>query len=73
MTREIIQIKTEYIRMDDLLKMGGAVGTGGQAKVVIQAGQVFLNGAVCTQRGKKLRPGDKVLFDNCLYEVQGES
>jgi len=73
MTKEMIPIKTEYIRLDDLLKIGGAVGTGGHAKVVIQDGQVLLNGVVCEQRGKKLRAGDTVQYDNCLYEVCGEN
>jgi len=72
MKREEVSIQTEYIRMDNLLKKYATVETGGQAKLVIQAGQVFLNGAVCTQRGKKLRGGDQVIFENILYEVRRE-
>jgi ribosome-associated protein len=36
------------------------VGTGGEAKIRIAAGEVSVNGEVCTQRGKKLRGGDRV-------------
>ena len=40
-----------------------AVGTGGESKIVIQNGDVLVNGEVCTMRGKKIRPGDTVAFD----------
>ena len=58
-----IKIKTEYIKLQDLLKFSGAVETGGDAKMIIQEGRVTVNGAICTMRGKKLRPGDTVFFD----------
>ena len=66
---ETIQIDTEFIRLDALLKLTGAVGTGGQAKLVIQDGQVLVNGETCTMRGKKLRPGDTASFEGVTYEV----
>jgi ribosome-associated protein len=50
------------IRLDQFLKHLGAVGTGGHAKVVIQAGEVTLNGAVETRRRKQLSPGDIVAY-----------
>ena len=53
-----IEITTEFIKLDALLKFAGAVETGGEAKQVIQDGQVSVNGEVCPMRGKKLRPGD---------------
>ena len=53
-------IKTEFIKLDAFLKFAGLVGTGGEAKIRIQEGQVTVNGEVCTMRGKKLRPGDTV-------------
>ena len=59
---ETITITTEFIKLQDLLKLAGMVYTGGEAKVLIQDGTVTVNGAVCTQRGKKLRPGDIVAF-----------
>ena len=43
-----------------MLKYAGLVETGGEAKLLIQQGQVQVNGEVCTMRGKKLRGGDTV-------------
>ncbi len=60
MTTRSFMLQDEYIRLDDLLKLTGCVETGGQAKVMIQAGRVTVNGEVCTMRGKKLRGGEKV-------------
>lgn len=55
-----IHIETEFIKLDAFLKYAGLVGTGGEAKIRIQEGEVAVNGEVCTVRGKKLRPGDAV-------------
>lgn len=60
---EKILIYTEFIKLDSLLKLAGLVETGGEAKLLIQNGQVEVNGEVCTMRGKKLRPGDSVTLD----------
>ncbi|MBO5798382.1 MAG: RNA-binding S4 domain-containing protein [Clostridia bacterium] len=57
---QTITIHTPFIRLDALLKLAAAVESGGQAKVLIQGGQVLVNGAVCEMRGKKLVDGDKV-------------
>ena len=57
---ETIQITTEFIKLDQLLKFANLVGTGGEAKLAIQDGLVTVNGEVCTMRGKKIRPGDRV-------------
>ena len=66
---ENIEITTEYIKLQDLLKFAAAVQTGGEAKVVIQEGGVTVNGEVCTMRGRKIRPGDDVCFDGQNYAV----
>ena len=66
---EKITIETEYIKLDSLLKFAAVVGTGGEAKYVISEGMVSVNGEVCTIRGKKLRPGDKVSFHGLDFEV----
>lgn len=66
---EKIQIDTEYIKLDSLLKFAALVATGGEAKYVISEGMVEVNGEICTQRGKKLRPGDKVRFERFEIEV----
>ena len=57
---ENIVITTEFIKLQDLLKFANLVGTGGEAKIIIQEGEVKVNGEVCTMRGKKIRPGDIV-------------
>ena len=66
---ETITITTEYIKLQDLLKFAAAVETGGEAKLVIQEGDVTVNGEVCTMRGKKIRPGDVVTFRGHEYAV----
>lgn len=57
-----LRINTEYIRLDNLMKLSGAVDTGGQAKIFIQGGEVLVNGEPCLMRGKKMRPGDSFKF-----------
>ena len=57
---ENIVITTEFIKLQDLLKFANLVSTGGEAKIIIQEGEVKVNGEVCTMRGKKIRPGDIV-------------
>ena len=69
MKKESISIDTEFIRLDALLKRGGAVDTGGQAKFEIQSGNVQVNGEPCTMRGKMMRPGDQAVYNNVCYEV----
>lgn len=69
MKKEQIIIDTEFIRLDALLKFGGALDTGGQAKLVIQDGLVKVNGEICTMRGKKMRPGDRAEYNSVIYEV----
>ena len=66
---QTIRIHTDYITLQDLLKLAGAVDTGGEAKIRIQNGEASVNGEPCAQRGKKLRPGDTVSFRNRLYIV----
>ncbi len=70
MKTEKIKIDSDFIRLQDLLKLGGATETGGQAKIVIQNGEVKVNGEICTMRGKKMRPGDNAEFDNLLLIVE---
>ena len=60
MQNKEIKISTEFIKLEAFLKFAGAVSTGGEAKNLIQDSLVKVNGAVCTMRGKKLRPGDTV-------------
>lgn len=70
---ERILIHTEFIKLDSLLKLAGLVETGGEAKLLIQNGQVQVNGEVCTMRGKKLRSGDTVTLDGKTVAIsQGQ-
>lgn len=66
---ETIIIQTEFIKLQDLLKFANLVASGGEAKECIQAGEVSLGGEVCTMRGKKIRPGDDVVFRGQHYTV----
>ena len=70
---ETISIHTEYIKLQDMLKLTHAVMSGGEGKVAIQEGQVSVNGEVCTMRGKKLRPGDTVSFGGRSWTVAAEA
>ena len=69
---EKITINTEYIKLDSFLKLAVLVGSGGEAKQVINEGMVEVNGKVCTMRGKKLRAGDRVSFAGNELEVASE-
>lgn len=69
---EKVYISTEYIKLDQLLKFANAVEGGGMAKNVILDGLVKVNGNVELQRGKKLRPGDTVEFNNNEYIISLE-
>ena len=66
---ETITIHTEFIKLQDLLKFANLVSSGGEAKERVQAGEVTVNGEVCTMRGKKIRPGDDVVFQGTHYTV----
>jgi ribosome-associated protein len=60
------------IQLDQFMKLSGMVGTGGQAKLVIQGGEVLLNGMVETRRKKKLKTGDEVTFNGQTIAVAFE-
>ena len=66
---EEIKIHTDFIKLDDLLKFAGMLGTGGMAKAVIQDGLVKVDGEVCLMRGKKLRGGEVVEFNGQTVKV----
>ena len=69
MTENTVNITTEFIKLDALLKFASLVGSGGEAKMLIQDGQVKVNGEICTMRGKKIRPGDVVSVDGNEVKV----
>ena len=65
MKTEKIYIDSEFIRLDALLKFGGIAET----KLLVQSGQIQVNGEVCTQRGKKMRAGDTAQNEDKMLEV----
>ena len=67
---KIVTITTEYIKLQDILKLADAVSTGGEAKIRVQEGEVLVNGETCTQRGRKIRPGDKVDYHGMTMGVE---
>ncbi|MCK5779833.1 MAG: S4 domain-containing protein YaaA [Psychrilyobacter sp.] len=66
---EKIQITTEYIKLDQLMKWANIVSSGADAKHVITDGKVLVNGEVELRRGKKMRIGDILEFDGKKVEV----
>lgn len=62
-------LKDEYIKLGQLLKATGMVGSGVDAKIVIQEGRVTVNGKVCLMRGKKIVSGDVVSFEGETVKV----
>ena len=64
-----VKIKSEFIKLDSLLKSAGLCETGGIAKEIILEEIIKVNGEVCTMRGKKIRPGDRVQIDEIKSEI----
>ena len=64
-----VEIETDFIKLDALLKFAAVVQTGGEAKMLINDGFVSVNGEICTQRGKKIYPDDKVTIDDLRITV----
>lgn len=67
--KRVFTIRTEWIRLDQFLKFCGLAETGGHAKEIVAEGVVSVNGEICTARGKKLYPGDRVQIDQYELEV----
>ena len=64
-------ISTEFIKLEAAMKFAALTETGGEAKEVIQDGQVKVNGEICTMRGRKLRPGDVFSYGGQTMEIHG--
>jgi len=73
--KHIVTINTEFIKLDSFLKFCGVAETGGHAKEIITLEKVvYVNGELCTQRGKKLYNGDTVKIEDLIFEViKGEN
>ena len=63
-------IKTEYIKLEQYLKMNNLISTGGQAKVFLLEHKIEVNGETENRRGRKLYPGDSVAVDGKLLKVR---
>ena len=66
---ELLPIQTEFIKLESALKLANVVYSGGEAKQLIQEGEVKVAGEVCTMRGKKLYPGDSFTFMGKTYQI----
>lgn len=65
-----MKISTEYIRLEQFLKLAGICDTGGQAKLMIKGGEVLVNGKTELRRGRKLYPDDSVTVFGREYKVE---
>ena len=65
-----VAIAGDYIKLDALLKYASIASTGGEAKMIIQSGDVFVSGQVCLQRGKKIRSGDVIKIGRGILIVR---
>ncbi|WP_458863107.1 RNA-binding S4 domain-containing protein [Acidaminobacterium chupaoyuni] len=73
MKQQKITIHTEFIKLDSLLKFAALCGSGGEAKMLIEQGDVRVNGEICTMRGKKIRGGDTVALGDNSIEIVYEA
>lgn len=67
---EIIEIRDDFIKLGQALKLAGLVDSGVEAKIEIQEGFVKVNGEVEIQRGKKIHPGDMIEFNGQQVKVE---
>lgn len=66
-----VEIDTEFIRLDQALKLSGVTGTGGESKFLILEGRVQVNGETEIRRGRKLYPGDTVASEGETFVIKG--
>ena len=64
-----VPIRGEMIRLGELLKLAGVVGTGGEAKLLLASTEVRVNGELESRRGRQLRSGDEVLVGDEALRV----
>ena len=66
-TPEKVKITTEYITLGQLIKFVGLIDNGALAKIFITNNKCFVNGTICSQRGKKLYPGFLISINGSLF------
>lgn len=64
-----VEIYTEYIKLEQFLKLADVVSTGGEAKLFLLTNEIYVNNEVENRRGRKLYKGDVVKINNILYQV----
>ena len=67
-----ITIKDDYIKLGQALKLANVVSDGAQAKIVINDGLVKVNNETEQRRGRKVKPGDQILYQNRKIDVMGK-
>ena len=68
-----LYITTEFIKLQDAMKYANVVFSGGEAKQIIQDGDVLVNGEGYTMRGKKLRDGDTFTFSGQTFRIENKA
>ena len=71
--KETVHIHTEYIQLDQVLKLVGLIQTGGQIKPLLEEGQITINGEVATAKRKKIYPGDVIHVEDVEITVLSEA
>lgn len=62
-----IKISSEFITLGQLLKFADVISNGGEVKSYTAEHKIFVNGELCSMRGKKLREGDQIVIENSLF------
>ena len=73
MEEVIVNIDTDFIKLDQLLKFVGIAETGGHAKEIVLEGVVYVNDEQCLMRGKKIYPGDTVSLDDVILHIENDN
>ncbi|MBR1443459.1 MAG: RNA-binding S4 domain-containing protein [Firmicutes bacterium] len=68
-----IKIDTDFVKLQQILKIAGVVGQGSDAKWLIKDGNVRVNGKVCTERGKKIKNDDVIEIDDKKFICKAQS
>ena len=66
-----IEISTDFIKLEQFLKLADIVSTGGEAKIFIKENDIFVNGEKEDRRGRKLYPEDKIEIEGRVFEICG--
>ena len=67
---QVIKLRDDFIKLGQAIKAAGLVESGVEAKIVIQDGEVKVNGAVETQRGKKLTGGEIISYNGVEVKIE---